>query len=73
MAHFGEEFAYPTVMSLFKHPHLTRGIVRTANGAFVVTRGLVEAPDHVGESQGWTLVDDDDNAKPRRDESAKKN
>lgn len=60
-------------MSLFKHPHLTRGIVRTANGAFVVSRGLVEAPDHVGESQGWTLVDDEEAhepPKPRQHEAA---
>jgi hypothetical protein len=61
-------------MSLFKHPHLTRGIVRTPSGAFIVTRGLVEAPDYVGESQGWIPVDEDDaNTKSRRDETTKQN
>jgi hypothetical protein len=59
-------------MSLFKHPHLTRGIVRTPNGAFTVTRGLVEAPDHVGESLGWIPADEDDaSASPRRDDANK--
>ena len=59
-------------MSLFKHPHLTRGIVRTENGAFIVTRGMVEAPDHVGESLGWIPVDEEDNkTKTRRDEGTK--
>jgi hypothetical protein len=59
-------------MSLFKHPHLTRGIVRTPNGAFIVTRGMVEAPDHVGESLGWIPVDEEDNkTKTRRDEGTK--
>jgi len=60
-------------MSLFKHPHLTRGIVKTPNGAFVVSRGLVDAPDDVGAALGWKLVDEEENsATPRRDD-AKKN
>ncbi len=46
-------------MGIFQHPCLIRGIVRTAKGSFVVTRGLVEAPDEVGESLGWRPVDDD--------------
>jgi len=44
-------------MSLFHHPHLTRGIVKTARGAFVVSRGLVDVPDDVGESLGWRRAD----------------
>lgn len=44
-------------MGMFHHPHLTRGIVRTAKGAFVVSRGLVEMPDELGESLGWLPAD----------------
>ena len=47
-------------MSLFRHPHRTRGIVKTAKGAFVISRGLVEMPDEIGESLGWRPVDRDD-------------
>lgn len=47
-------------MSVFQHPHLTRGIVKTAKGSFVVKRGLVEAPDEIGEELGWQPVDTDD-------------
>lgn len=46
-------------MAVFKHPHLTRGIVTTARGAFVISRGLVSAPDEIGESLGWRRVDTD--------------
>jgi hypothetical protein len=46
-------------MSVFQHPHLTRGIVQTAKGAFLVTRGLVEAPDDIGEELGWRSVGSD--------------
>jgi hypothetical protein len=46
-------------MAVFQHPHLTRGVVITAKGAFVVTRGLVTAPDEIGESLGWRRVDDE--------------
>jgi hypothetical protein len=51
-------------MSEFQHPHLTRGIVKTAKGAFFVSRGLVRMPDEIGESLGWRRVnrDDDDDA-----------
>ena len=38
---------------MFHHPHLTRGVVKTAKGAFVITRGVVEMPDDIGESFGW--------------------
>jgi hypothetical protein len=44
-------------MTVFHHPHLTRGIVKTAKGSFVIVRGLVEAPDEIGESLGWMPVD----------------
>jgi hypothetical protein len=47
-------------MSIFQHPCLIRGIVTTAKGSFVITRGLVEAPDEVGESLGWLPVADDE-------------
>jgi hypothetical protein len=40
-------------MGMFKHPHLTRGIVKTANGAFLISRGVVDVPDELGESLGW--------------------
>ena len=51
-------------MAVFKHPHLTRGIVTTARGAFVVSRGFVSAPDEIGESLGWRRVDTDSLAAP---------
>ena len=47
-------------MSVFQHPHLTRGVVKTAKGSFIVKRGLVEAPDEIGEELGWQPVDTDD-------------
>jgi hypothetical protein len=40
-------------MSLFQHPHLTRGIVHTAVGAFAVHRGIVDLPEEIGEALGW--------------------
>lgn len=43
-------------MSLFQHPHLTRGIVHTAMGAFTVTRGIVDLPEDLGEALGWERV-----------------
>jgi hypothetical protein len=46
-------------MSVFQHPHLTRGIVKTAKGSFIVKRGLVDVPDEIGEELGWQLVDTD--------------
>jgi hypothetical protein len=51
-------------MSVFHHPHLTRGIVSTPKGSFVIVRGLVEAPDEVGESLGWRLADLENEAQP---------
>ena len=47
-------------MSVFRHPHRIHGIVRTRMGAFTVSRGLVEAPDDVGETLGWRRVEGDD-------------
>jgi len=47
-------------MSVFRHPHRIHGIVRTRMGAFAISRGLVEAPDDVGETLGWRRVDGDD-------------
>lgn len=44
-------------MSLFQHPHLTRGIVKTPKGAFVISRGRVEMPDAIGEALGWRCID----------------
>jgi hypothetical protein len=49
-----------TPMSVFRHPHLTRGVVKTAKGAFVISRGLVDMPDEIGESLGWRRVDSGD-------------
>src|SRR4051794_14942006 len=49
-------------MSVFQHPHLTRGIVKTARGSFIVKRGLVDVPDEIGEELGWQLVDGDTDA-----------
>ena len=59
-------------MSVFQHPHLTRGIVKTPMGAFLVTRGLVEAPDDIGEALGWRLVGSDDQAQPELSKSARR-
>jgi hypothetical protein len=44
-------------MAVFQHPHLTRGIVKTPKGSFVISRGLVWAPDEIGDSLGWRRVD----------------
>jgi hypothetical protein len=44
-------------MSVFHHPHLTRGIVKTPKGSFVIVRGLVEVPDEIGDALGWDRVD----------------
>jgi hypothetical protein len=49
-----------TAMTLFRHPHLVRGIVHTHSGQFFVTRGCVDVPDEVGEALGWRRVGSDD-------------
>jgi hypothetical protein len=46
-------------MSVFRHPHLTRGIVKTAKGSFIVKRGLVDVPDEIGDALGWQPIDTD--------------
>lgn len=46
-------------MSLFRHPHLVRGIVHTGQGKFSISRGLVEMPDAAGATLGWLRVDGD--------------
>jgi hypothetical protein len=51
-------------MSVFHHPHLTRGIVTTAKGSFVIVRGLVEVPDEIGESLGWQPADLENEPQP---------
>jgi hypothetical protein len=45
-------------MALFRHPHLVRGTVHTAHGAFTVVRGRVEMPEEVGEALGWSPVEE---------------
>ena len=57
-------------MAVFQHPHLTRGIVKTAKGAFVVSRGLVRAPDEIGDSLGWRRVDAEPPGPARRRDSS---
>ena len=52
-------------MSLFRHPHLVRGIVHTQQGQFFVRRGLVETTDDVGERLGWQRVDADEDTPVR--------
>lgn len=47
-------------MGVFRHPHLTRGVIRTPQGAFTVSRGVVRVPDEIGESQGWQRLDAED-------------
>jgi hypothetical protein len=47
-------------MAVFQHPHLTRGVVMTPKGAFVIIRGFVNAPDEIGDSLGWRRVDDEE-------------
>jgi hypothetical protein len=43
-------------MPLFHHPCLVRGVVYTPSGAFVVSRGIVDVPEDVGQSFGWVPV-----------------
>jgi hypothetical protein len=51
-------------MGLYQHPHLTRGVVHTPEGAFSINRGIVELPDELGESLGWTPVTSDGDGEP---------
>ena len=43
-------------MALYRHPHLVRGVMHTPEGAFRINRGIVDLPDKLGESLGWTAV-----------------
>lgn len=47
-------------MSVFRHPHLVRGVVHTPKGSFAISRGLVNVPDEVGESHGWLRLEPED-------------
>jgi hypothetical protein len=51
-------------MSLFRHPHLVRGIVHTAEGAFVIHRGIADVPEDIGDSLGWQRLDDERQSPP---------
>jgi len=44
-------------MAIFRHPHLTRGIVHTPHGAFAINRGIADLPDEIGEALGWPRID----------------
>ena len=61
-------------MSLFLHPHLTRGIVHTPMGAFTVNRGVVDLPEDIGDALGWARVSFESekgvSPDPRRDRRA---
>jgi hypothetical protein len=43
----------------FRHPHLVRGTVHTPMGAFVITRGIIEVPDDIGQLLGWVPITGD--------------
>ena len=47
-----------SISMLFRHPHLTRGVVHTSGGSFVIQRGLVRVPEAVGAWHGWQRVSD---------------
>jgi hypothetical protein len=49
-------------MALFRHPYLVRGVVHTIRGSFLISRGLVEAPEDVAEVCGWTPAGTNDEA-----------
>jgi hypothetical protein len=51
-------------MGLYRHPHLVRGVMHTPEGAFRINRGIVELPDELGESLGWTPVVTDGDGTP---------
>jgi hypothetical protein len=62
-------------MALFQHPHLTRGVIKTPHGSFVISRGFLRVPDELGESLGWRRVEGEpDQAMPIvvRDEPARR-
>lgn len=49
-------------MGLFRHPHLTRGVVHTSEGAFRIERGVAEVPDEIGEALGWIRIEEESKA-----------
>lgn len=49
-------------MSRYRHPHLVRGTVHTSKGAFAISRGVVELPDHIGAMFGWLPLDQEQRA-----------
>jgi hypothetical protein len=49
-------------VGLFRHPHLTRGVVHTSKGSFAIDRGIVDVSDDLGESYGWLRVTPGDQA-----------
>ena len=51
-------------MGLFRHPHLVRGVVHTSQGSFVISRGLVDVPDEVGDAHGWQRMHVDEDGEP---------
>jgi hypothetical protein len=51
-------------MSVFRHPHLVRGIVQTYRGRFAISRGLVDVPDEVGEFYGWLRLEEPETSLP---------
>lgn len=46
-----------SAMGVFRHPHLIRGVVHTARGSFVITRGLMYVPNAIGELYAWQRVE----------------
>lgn len=46
-------------MGLFRHPHLTRGVVHTSEGAFRIERGVADVPDDIGEALGWNRIEEE--------------
>ena len=51
-------------MGLYRHPHLVRGVMHTPEGAFRINRGIVDLPDDLGASLGWTQVVTEDDGAP---------
>jgi len=54
-------------MTCFRHPFLVRGTIYTRHGAFQIQRGVLDAPDAVGDDCGWVRVEDADSYLERRD------
>ena len=52
-------------MTCFRHPFLVRGTIYTRHGAFQIQRGVLDAPDAVGDDCGWVRVQDADDGEIR--------